>query len=99
MHVHEISNQQWNIVRAFPQRRNSDGEDLEAIEEIASKFFVRDHFFKLAIRGCNQPNVYRNRARAAKPFELFLLKCPQKLWLEFERDVTNFVQEKSALIC
>jgi hypothetical protein len=45
-----------------------------------------------------EPNVRPLGLRAAQSFELPLLQNPQQLRLEFERDVCDLVQEKSARV-
>ena len=94
----EVTHEERDILWAFTQRRDADGKNIETVVQVASKLVIRDHFLEIAIRRGNEPHIDLQRAAVAQPFEFPLLQCPQKLWLQFDWDVPNFIQEKRALV-
>ena len=68
-----MAHQDGNVGGALAQRRREDRKDFEPVKEIAAKLFVGDHLGEVAIGGGDEPNVYGDRARAAKPLNLALL--------------------------
>src|SRR6516225_5587229 len=48
---------------------------------------------------CNHADIHLHSARAAQPFKFVFLQDAQQLGLQFERDVTYFVQKKRSFIC
>ena len=94
----EVADEQRNVLAALPQRRDRDGENSQAVVEVAAKLAVGNHLFQVAIRGRDEAHVDRNRARAAQPFEFFFLQSAQELGLKFGRKVAHFVEKQSALM-
>ena len=98
MAAEEIADKERNVVAALAQWRNGDGENPQAVIEVAAELSCVDHFGEVAIRGGHEANVYGNRARTADPLELLLLQCAQNLGLEFQGKVAHFIQEECSLM-
>src|SRR5438094_146284 len=96
--LNEVTREQRNVLLAFPQGRNADWKHVQPVIEIASKFPSGNHLFKIAVRGGYEANVNFASKRASQAFELPLLQCPQQLGLDFNRNVSNFIQKQRALI-
>ena len=94
----EVADEQRHVFAAFAQRRNLNGKNVEAIVEVAAKFAVGDEAREVAIGGGDDADVDGLGAIAAEAFEFLLLQDAQEFWLELERDVADFVEEKSAAI-
>ena len=94
----EMTNQQRNVVATLAQRRQQDREHVQAIEKVAAKLAVGDHLRQVSIRCRHQPHIHTHRARASQAFEFLLLESSEQLRLEFERNVTDFVEEQRAAI-
>ena len=94
----EVVNQKGNVFGALAQGRNGDGEDFEAVVEVAAELLVRDHFGQVPVGRGHQANIHRNGARASQPLELLLLEGSQKLGLQLQRNVSDLVEEKAAVV-
>src|SRR5581483_448817 len=75
-----------------------DGKYIQSIEEILAELALANHAGKVAVRGRHQPRVYLDGVVAAEPLELTLLQDPEQLRLQFQSDISNFVQKKAALV-
>src|SRR5580704_9967080 len=71
--LHKIADEQWNVFSALPQRRDTDGKDIQPIVQIAAKFLVGNHLLKVAIRSRDQADGRRPRMGAAETFKFLLL--------------------------
>ena len=72
------------------------GKTLQAVVEIAAKLPGFDHLGKVAIGGGDKTNIHRNRSSPAQPLYLLLLQGTQELGLQFQRQVSDLVQEQRA---
>jgi hypothetical protein len=59
--LHEILDQDQNVVFPFSQRRHFDGKHIQPIEEILAEGPIRYGGVQVAIRGSNNANVDSNR--------------------------------------
>ena len=96
---HKMMHEQRNILGSFPQGRNGNGEDIQAVIEVAAKLLLQDHFFQVAMRRGDNANVHFLRPRAAQPLEFPLLQNAQQFRLQLERDIADFVQKQRTLVC
>src|SRR5262249_32969525 len=58
-----------------------------------------DHFREVPAGSRDHTHIHGYGPATANALEFLLLQYTQQLRLKFRRDVTNFVQEESALIC
>ena len=91
---YKVANQKRYILTALPQGWNRDREYAQAVVKIAAEFPVGNQFFQITVCRCDQAHINRNGARAAEPLELLLLKSAQELRLEFERQISDFVEKQ-----
>jgi len=96
--VGEVADQAWNIIAAVSQRWDADWKNVQAIIEITAKFLFRDHGSEIGIRSCQYPNIDLLGVSAAQPLELLLLQDSEKLRLQLERYVSNFVKKQSSFV-
>src|SRR5215468_5330538 len=89
-----MTHQKRNVPRTVPQWRNPNRENVQSKIEILAKLFVPDHLFKISVRGSHQPHIHALRACASQPLKLLLLDHAQQLGLQFQRNVTNFVEKE-----
>src|SRR2546425_4105798 len=76
-----------------------DGKDIQAVEEVSAKLLVLNHGGQIAVRRSDQTGVGAKRTRASQSLELPLLKDPQELWLQLERNLPDLVQKHRSLMC
>jgi hypothetical protein len=98
-HLDEIRNQFSYILSALPQGRNQDRKYVQPIVKITAEFIPCDHVIHIAMSGGDQSHVDVMRAAAAQALELLFLQNAQKLRLQGQRQVPDFVQKESAGIC
>jgi hypothetical protein len=94
----QVANEEGNVLATLAQRRDVDGENVEAIVEIAAEGALGDEPRKIAIGGGDDANVHALRAVAAEALEFLLLENAEELGLELERNVADFVEENGAAI-
>src|ERR1700730_12532962 len=78
------------------QRRKFHGEYAEPIEEVSANFTCVDHLNEIAMRGADHAHISVNCGSTAETLEPCFLDNAQKLWLQLERKVADFVQEQGA---
>ncbi len=98
MFFHEVADERGNILLPFSQGRHMYGEHPQAVVKIAAECARGDHLRQIAICGGHETNIHARRMRAAQPLELLLLQHAQKFGLQFERNISDFVQKNSAAI-
>ena len=76
-----------------------DGEDIQAIEEIAAEFFLRDELGEIGVGGGDDADIDANGAIAAETFEFLFLKHAKQFGLEFQRKIADFVEKECAAVC
>ena len=75
-----------------------DRQDVQSVEEIFSEAMVGDLLLQVPIRGGDQPYVHLDRLGASDALEFMLLQHPQQLDLRISGQVSDFVEEKRALV-
>src|SRR6266403_691411 len=73
----EVLHQQRNVFSSFPQRRNLNGENVEAVKQIAAKCTRSDGSLQVAIGGSDDPHVSSNCLIATNTLKLPLLQNTQ----------------------
>ena len=96
--LHEVPDQQQNILGPLAQRRNTDRKNVQAIVEIRAELLLIDQSFQVPVRCGDQPRIRTKRARAPQSFKLALLQDAKKLRLQFERNLPDFVQENGSAV-
>src|SRR5438552_1329030 len=88
-----------NVLASFAQRSNVDRNHAQAIEEIGAKISIGNFFFQRAMRGADDPHIYRNRFVTAKSFNPTLFQRAQELCLYVGAHVANLIQKEGAAVC
>ncbi len=94
-----MADQQWDIFAALPQRWRADGENIQPVEKVTSKFALSDTFRQVAVRRCHHPHLHLDRVVAPQTFELLILEHAQQLGLEFGRNLTDLVKKQRSPVC
>jgi hypothetical protein len=97
--VSEYGDQGGYVFAPLAQRRNCDRKDVQPKVEIAAKAFFLHHLFQVAMSCRHHAHVNLLYSIAAQPFKLPFLQHSEKLSLEFERDIADFIQKECAFVC
>src|ERR1700674_4150618 len=76
-----------------------DRKDIQSVEEVSAKLLLLNHGRQIAVRRSDQAGVRAKGARASQSLELPLLKDPQELRLQLERNLPDLVQKHRSLMC
>src|ERR1044071_5500896 len=85
-----------DVFESLAQPGNANGKDIQTIEQIASKLAVINHSRQVTAGSRDNASVHTRRDGAGHALEFTLLQNAQKLWLEFEWNVSDFVQEQGS---
>src|SRR5207253_3689410 len=96
--LHEVADERRDVLRAIPQRRERDREDVQPVVEVVAEGPGRHHLREISVGRRDESDVDSFGARAAEPFELLLLEHAQQLRLELERNVADFVEEEGPAV-
>ena len=94
----EGPDQKRNVLRPVSKRGDPDGKDVQTVEEIGPEHPPLDHRSQVAVRRRDHPDVGTQGARAAQTLEFPFLKHPEKLRLQLERELADFVEEDGSAI-
>jgi len=89
----EAAHQQGDVGPALAQRRQVNGEDVEAIEQVVSKPAQRDLFLERLIRRRDHPHVDFDRLCPADAEKRAILEHPQQLDLGGRGHLPHFIEE------
>src|ERR1700680_1190676 len=90
--LREVPHQKGNVIRSLATWRDFDGENVQPVIEVSTKFTVLDHLGQLAIGSSHQAKVHANSPRAAKPLNFLLLQNSEQLGLQFERSIAYLIR-------
>src|SRR5262249_38063526 len=91
---HKVLCQEWNIIRPFPQWRQYNGNDVEAVQKIFSKSAVSHHRGEVLVRGRDYPHVDGNRIVSSDPLKLARLQHSQQLGLQVDIQIADLVEKQ-----
>src|ERR1035438_3928696 len=94
----EVAYQKGNIPLPFPQGRQVDWENIQAVVEIGAKLLFLDHAPQVLISGGDHSHVHWDRAAAAEALDLPLLQNSQEFRLEFQGKVADLIEKQRAAI-
>src|SRR6266853_121473 len=92
----EVPDQEWNVLRSLPERWQANWEDAQPVVEIGTEPTRLNGLLQVPVCCGDHPHVYPNRVGAADPLELALLEDAEELWLQFQRQIPDLVQEERA---
>src|SRR6266550_5225206 len=94
--IDEVLDQQGNVFSSFPQRRNLNRKNVEAVKQIAAKCTSSDGSLQVAIGGGDDPYVSADRLIATHTLKLTFLQNTQQRNLSFRGQFADFIEEESA---
>ena len=71
--MHEVLDEQQDVVCPFAERRHFDWEDIEAVEQVLPETAVGHGCRQITVGRRDHSDVDADRLRATDPFELPLL--------------------------
>ena len=94
----QILDEQRDVVGAFAERRDVDGEDVQSIVEVTPKLSGEERSLELAVRRGEHAHVDRNRLGAPDALELSFLQDPEESDLGLCRQLAHLVEEERSTI-
>jgi hypothetical protein len=91
-----VPGQQQDVQATFPQRRDTDLEDVDPIVQVVSEAALRDGAPQVLIGRGNHPDVHFDGTGPAKANEFPLLEHPQERRLRHQRHLGHFVEKEHA---
>src|ERR1017187_296883 len=92
--LEEAAHEGLDVGGALAERRQVDGNDVEAVEEVLAELAGLHHALEVAVRGRHDAHVNGHRLRAAHTLDLLLLQGTQDLPLKGQREVADLVEEE-----
>ena len=86
------------VLDTFAQGGKTQGNDIEAVIQILAKFPLLNGLGEVPVRCGNDSHVGPARFVFSDPVVFPLLEQPEKLCLDFQRKLADFIQKKSAAI-
>ena len=94
----EMPGQRLDIIDAFAQGRDMNGDHAHAVIEVFPELSLRHHGFQVAVGGRNQADIHGDVLRAAERAHFPLLQDAQELDLHGEAGFSDFVEEKGPAV-
>src|SRR3989475_9380324 len=95
---HEVLDEDGQVVRPLPQRRDRDRKHIQSIEQIGAECAARDRCLEILIGGDDDAHVHRDGMTAADPFDFPLLQHAQQRDLRLGGQVADFIEENGAAV-
>ena len=93
----EVEGEQGNIIAVLAQRRDGNGDYVEAVVEVLSELGGFNGLLEIFVGGGENASFEGYGMSSADAFELSLLKDSQKLGLHGRRELTDFVKEEGSI--
>ncbi len=90
--------EQRNVFAAGAQRRQVDGDDVEAVEEILAEAAVAHRLAQIDVGGGEDAHVHLDLLNAAEMHEALVLQHAQDLGLRVHAHGGDFVEEERAAV-
>ena len=87
-----------HVVTALAQRRQLQGDDVQAVIEVFAKLAGLGQGLEVAVSGSDQAHVDLLRLHRADPTNLAFLQHAQQSRLGFQRQFADFVEEQGAAV-
>src|SRR5215472_11726306 len=94
-YLDEMQDQLAYVLPVLSQGRDQDGIHVRPITKITAEFVTCNHLGQIAMGSSDQTHVDLMGTSAPSALELLFLQNTQKLRLQGQWQVSNFVQEKS----
>src|SRR5712692_3667065 len=86
-----------NVLGAFTERRQLDGDDVDSIEQVFPEAALFHRLLEIDVRGGNQAELGFDRLRPADALDLAFLDRAQQLGLQIEPQIADLVEEQRAV--
>ncbi len=96
--LEEVLDQQRNVFAALAQRRQIEGDYIQAVEKVLAEFPFLHHLPEVNVGGGNDAHVDLDFLHAAQVHKLAVLQNAQDLGLRVHAHGADFVEEKRAAI-
>ncbi len=96
--VQEVDRQLEDVLRALAQGRHVQADHVEPVVQVFAKPPGSDQGLEVLMGRGQDPDVDRDRLRAADALERHLLQDAEQLGLDFEVDVADLVEEERAAV-
>src|SRR3989338_11516141 len=90
--------QKRQIFFPFAESGQENRNYIQTIIKVFAKSSLPDFFLQILIRGDDESDVHSNRFNAPQSLKLFFLKDAQKFHLRSRRNISDFIQKKSARV-
>ena len=94
----EVAREKLDVLRSFAQRGQQELHDVETVEEVLTKVAVLRFFGEVPVRGRDEANIYRYGTSATDALELAILENSQKLGLQCQGKLTDFVEKNGTAV-
>src|SRR5580658_3926027 len=94
----KVLDEQRNVPGSLAQRRQPDGDDVEAIVEVLTEDARADEFLQVAVGCGHEAHVDVDGLDTADALELALLQRAEKLDLHLHRNLADLVEEEGAAV-
>ena len=92
----EVGDEIGKILRALPQRRQDQGKNIDAVEQIAAKLVSFDEVFKVAVRGNEHSDVDLDGLVCADALDFAFFEDAEELGLHGDGHVANLIEKEGA---
>src|SRR2546426_9643844 len=96
--VHEMTEEQRDLVSALPQRRHMNRESAQPVVEVLTQFLFCQRLFNVDVSSSHNAHIDINRPLAAQPEELFVLEHMQELGLQSGWHLRDLIQKNRAFL-
>ena len=96
--LEKVGGQRRDVLFSFPERRQKDGDDVQAEEEVLAEQSVPDGLFEIPVRGRDDPDVELPDPGVADPAAFPFLEKAEQLDLRRQGDLSDFVEEERAAV-
>jgi len=94
----EVAGEGGDVLGMVAEGRGGEGEDFEAVIQVAAEEVVAHHLGEVAVGGGDEADVDGDGFGAAEAFKGLLLEGAEELGLEFEGNVADFIEEEGAVV-
>ena len=90
--------QERNVLLALAQRRDEEGDDVEAVEEVFAEVAARDLLFQVLVGGGDDAHIGVYGMGCADRQEALFVERAQDACLRLEAHVADLVEEEGATV-
>src|SRR5579864_3236394 len=96
--MYEVLGKQRDVFAAFPQCRQANFDDIQAVIQILAESSLLDFPQQILIGGCDHAHLDFDFLTSSHTIESSLLQDPQQIRLKLGRDVANLIEENRAAV-